>query len=234
MIYVLSDIHGNMRRFDSILKQIELTEEDTLYILGDVIDRHHGGIDILLRIMAMDNVKMILGNHEYMMLRAIGHPYDDNWSDGYAMQHWYSNGGEPTHFAFQQLNEILQKKIVEYLKSLPLSVDVVVLDKRYKLVHGAPQEEYKNDSKYINATHYAVWKRIEQNGVSNREYTLVFGHTPTRHYQANYPMEVWYGQNCIGIDCGCAYPEAIASFCLGRLSCLRLDDGFVYYSDENE
>ena len=39
MIYVMSDIHGNTRRFDSILKQIDLQPEDTLYILGDVIDR---------------------------------------------------------------------------------------------------------------------------------------------------------------------------------------------------
>ena len=53
MIYVLSDIHGNRRRFDSILKQIRLQPEDTLYVLGDVIDRHPEGIPILRQIMAM-------------------------------------------------------------------------------------------------------------------------------------------------------------------------------------
>ena len=39
MIYVMSDIHGNSRRFNSIMEQIQLKETDTLYILGDVIDR---------------------------------------------------------------------------------------------------------------------------------------------------------------------------------------------------
>ena len=39
MIYVMSDIHGQKRRFDSIMKQIKLQPEDTLYVLGDVIDR---------------------------------------------------------------------------------------------------------------------------------------------------------------------------------------------------
>ena len=39
MTYVLSDIHGNMENFKSILKQIDLQLDDTLYILGDVIDR---------------------------------------------------------------------------------------------------------------------------------------------------------------------------------------------------
>ena len=47
MIYVMSDIHGNMRRFDSVMHQINLQPEDTLYILGDVIDRHPDGIRIL-------------------------------------------------------------------------------------------------------------------------------------------------------------------------------------------
>ena len=44
MTYVMSDIHGNMRRFDSVMKQIDLQPEDTLYVLGDVIDRYPDGI----------------------------------------------------------------------------------------------------------------------------------------------------------------------------------------------
>lgn len=40
MIYVMADIHGHEGRFDSILQQIGLQPEDTLYVLGDVIDRN--------------------------------------------------------------------------------------------------------------------------------------------------------------------------------------------------
>ena len=47
MTYVLSDIHGQMRRFQSVMKQINLQPEDTLYVLGDVIDRYPDGIKIL-------------------------------------------------------------------------------------------------------------------------------------------------------------------------------------------
>lgn len=47
MIYVTSDIHGRIRRFHSILDQIDLKDEDSLYILGDVIDRNPDGIRIL-------------------------------------------------------------------------------------------------------------------------------------------------------------------------------------------
>lgn len=51
MIYVMSDIHGQKRRFDSVMKQINLQPEDTLYVLGDVIDRNPDGIKILRQIM---------------------------------------------------------------------------------------------------------------------------------------------------------------------------------------
>ena len=47
MIYVMSDIHGNVRRFDSIMEEIDLQPDDTLYVLGDVIDRFPYGIKIL-------------------------------------------------------------------------------------------------------------------------------------------------------------------------------------------
>lgn len=39
MTYVMSDIHGDSERFERIMKQINLQSDDTLYILGDVIDR---------------------------------------------------------------------------------------------------------------------------------------------------------------------------------------------------
>lgn len=50
MTYVLSDIHGNLQRFESIMEQINLQPTDTLYILGDVVDRFPDGIKILRRI----------------------------------------------------------------------------------------------------------------------------------------------------------------------------------------
>ena len=71
MIYVMSDIHGNTARFESVMKQIDLQPTDTLYVLGDVIDRFPDGIRILRRLMKMSNVKMILGNHELLMLNAL-------------------------------------------------------------------------------------------------------------------------------------------------------------------
>ncbi len=232
MIYVLSDIHGNERRFQSIMEQINLRSEDTLYVLGDVIDRHPGGIRILRRIMAMPNAKMLLGNHEYMMLRALGLPYDDNWDDGRALEHWYRNGGKVTHDHLKRIRKSLRQAIVDYLRALPLHIDVEVNGTSYKLVHAAPAEEYDYDPKYKNPIHFAVWKRLEIDHPLPGEYTLIFGHTTTKHFQDRSPMEIWRCDHRIDIDCGSGYPEDGPDSAYGRLACLRLDDGKVFYSQE--
>lgn len=230
MVYVLSDIHGNEGRFDSVMEQIDLQEDDTLYVLGDVIDRYPGGIRILRRIMAMPNAKILLGNHEYMMLRALGFPYDDYFDDGRALEHWYRNGGKVTHDHLKHIRKSLRREIVDYLRGLPLYYDVEVNGKAYKLVHGAAPEQYDYDPKYFNRTHFAVWKRLALPDRLPGDGTLIFGHTPTKYYQDNCPMEIWQGEGKTGIDCGSGYPADGPNAKYGRLACLRLDDGKMFYS----
>jgi serine/threonine protein phosphatase 1 len=231
MIYVLSDVHGNEQRFHSVLKQLQLKPTDTLYVLGDVIDRHPGGIRILRKIMAMPNARMLLGNHEYMMLRALGQPYDDNIDTGTALAHWYRNGGQVTHDHLKRLRKTTQAQIIDYLLSLPLQYDVRVNGTDYRLVHAAPAEDFQlnEDPRYLNPTHFAVWRRWEADQFPGHDYTVIFGHTPTRHYRDCAPMEIWRKDGYIGIDCGCGYP---AGDPYGRLCCLRLDDGKIFYSEK--
>ena len=70
MTYVMSDIHGNKIRFESILKQIDLKPSDRLYILGDVVDRFPDGIELLQRIRKRKNAVRVLGNHEYRRMNS--------------------------------------------------------------------------------------------------------------------------------------------------------------------
>ena len=236
MIYVMSDIHGNSRRFDSVMEKIDLQAEDTLYVLGDVVDRHGDGVRIIRRLMAMPNVKMLLGNHEYMMLRAIDDPFEpesvkrlDEWRF-----HWYRNGGEVTHKYWKRIRKTLRAEVVAYLKSLPTSFDVQVGGRSYKLVHGAPVECYDPNDRYPTPTHFSVWKRWELGDKLPGDYTMVFGHTPTKYYASHNPLQVYFGERLIGIDCGSGFPDTPedAFDPQGRLACLRLDDLQVFYSDE--
>ena len=237
MIYVMSDIHGNSRRFHSVMEKIRLQPADTLYVLGDVIDRHPDGIRILRKIMAIPNAKMLLGNHEHMMLRALEQSYnEDDAAFPYDTQRWlatwYRNGGAVTHRHIKHLTKALRAEIFDYLRSLPLEYTVALGKRKYTLVHAAPPELYRGDGQFYNPTHFAVWKRWQEEPIPG-DRTLIFGHTPTRHYQPGCPMEIFYGPNRIGIDCGSGYPEdpAYEYHACGRLACLRLDDMQVFYSD---
>ena len=47
MIYAMCDLHGCYDKYVKMLEKIQFGENDTLYILGDVVDRGEGGIKIL-------------------------------------------------------------------------------------------------------------------------------------------------------------------------------------------
>ena len=130
MIYVLSDIHVRLDRFEKMLIMIDLQDNDTLYILGDVIDRGKDGIRILQKITEMPNVRMLLGNHEYMMMKALGFPYGGTYaadeSQSRLLMLWYRNGGDVTHNGWDELTEEDRDKIREFLLALPLNYDVEV------------------------------------------------------------------------------------------------------------
>ena len=240
MIYVLSDIHGQSRRFDSILNQINLRPEDTLYVLGDVIDRNPDGIRILRRIMAMPNVKMLLGNHELMMLETLyfGAPDNAKCPEYYFEKRkalWYRNGGRITHNYLNRIKKSVRQEVFEYVFNLPLNYQITVNGKKYILVHGAPTFLYPDGTgKYHDEREFAVWKRFDFDLPTLEDATVIFGHTPTNCYQICNPMKIWYGESWIGIDCGCSYPEhgdAWSGY-FGRLACLRLDDMTEFYSEE--
>lgn len=69
--YVISDIHGEYERFMELLEEIELKDTDTLYVLGDVLDRGEHPIKVILKLMEMPNAFCIVGNHEVMALECL-------------------------------------------------------------------------------------------------------------------------------------------------------------------
>ena len=234
MIYVMSDIHGNLKAFHSVLEQIQLTENDTLYILGDVIDQHPYGIELLQEIMKMPNAKMLLGDHEYMMLEAADFNKSSDLIRVFEAQDvWYDNYGLETYETLAKLPKSEQKEIFNYLHSLPLNIDIEVNGIKYKLIHGSPLENFKEcGSKYESETKFAVWHIWKEGDAIPDGYTLIFGHTTTNKFQRSNPLCIWYGENAIGIDCGSGFPVPPPFYMeKGRLACLRLDDMKEFYSE---
>ena len=54
MIYVMSDLHGCYDKYIDMINKIMLKKEDTLYVLGDILDRGPNGLKIALDIANMN------------------------------------------------------------------------------------------------------------------------------------------------------------------------------------
>ena len=137
MTYVISDIHGNLEAFLKMLQKIEFKDTDTLYVLGDAVDRGPDSIKCLQYIMNQPNMHMLLGNHEYMMLDVLSSP-----ELKFFRRSWYHNGGEITEDQFNKLSEKEQKEILDFIKGLPNSFDITINDRRFILTHDYPEAKY--------------------------------------------------------------------------------------------
>lgn len=215
--YICSDIHGMFKRFKKMLSEINFSENDTLYIIGDVIDRGEQSIELLQYIINNKNIHLILGNHEYGMIDY----YRGKWhSESWSNHEWFTYGGKLTRSQFNKLNKIEKKIILDYLENLP---DHIIIG-NYILVHGG-----FNYNKNIISLEYAlnnstteekIWNRdFFKNDISIENYTVICGHTPTLDFGSD---KIIFKNNKILIDCGCVYD--------GKLACLRLDDLKEFYA----
>lgn len=238
--YVVSDIHGLKDRYDAMIQGLNLQEDDTLYILGDVVDRGPDGIVILQDIMKRKNVVMLLGNHEYMMKQY----YDaqrgkiDDQEEVYIIQdRWYRNHCGPTINEFEKLSLEEQNNILSFLDTLPLAIcDLKVGDNMYYLSHGSISKEftsgivYQNDVLGRNVTiEDFVWNRMVIGESVFDDRCIIVGHTPTLFYQDTKPYAVCANTgdvktaSIIDIDCGCAannQDTRLGVVCLANRTCM--------------
>lgn len=200
--YVMSDVHGLKDRYDAMLEALALQNEDTLFVLGDVIDRGRDGIAILLDIMNRDNVYMLLRNHEYMMKQyyeAVHHVITDMQEAWVVTDRWQRNHCSPTIDAFERLNERKQRELLDYLDELPIAIcDLKVHEELFYLTHGSAQPQFthgivtQQDVKDSDVTmERFVWDRMDVHERLFDDRSVIVGHTPTLFFQETHPYAIW-------------------------------------------
>ena len=219
MTYVLSDVHGELDRWQAMLELIRFSEEDTLIVIGDVIDRGKQGIEILRDIMGRSNVQFLMGNHELMMLDTFwsGNDYD-------AKRLWTRNGGGETYRTLVYKTPTEERlRMLRFIKESPTFLDIEVNGRGFHICHGMPSHDMIT----------RLWDRPEppptEPPIPGK--TVIVGHTSTywlnpyvEGYDENAPLEIFYAPGLICIDCGCG-----SGYELRRLACLRLEDGKEFY-----
>jgi serine/threonine protein phosphatase 1 len=82
--YAISDIHGCLDSFQQLLRQIDFGKGDTIYLLGDYVDRgpdSKGVIDFIWELQSQGyDLRCLRGNHEEIVLSYLSaspYPYHD-------------------------------------------------------------------------------------------------------------------------------------------------------------
>lgn len=244
--YVCSDIHGSYDYLKRMLKLIKFNANDTLYILGDVLDKGLWPFEIIDFCMNNDNVKLLMGNHELMFYRA----YTELGEEFL----WFNNGGLYTSQKYEALPYTMQNDIFEYIQNLPVVIkNVSVEGKNFYLSHASyypytypdKNEMTLFDIGLITANRL-LWKRdypfvdIKKSDIflDNKNSILISGHTAgiklyERKIKKTYTGKAFILHDCkghyINTDCGLAYRYAIDKPFTPRLGFLRLDDMKEYY-----
>jgi serine/threonine protein phosphatase 1 len=200
--YVIPDTHGCLNTLRFLLEdKLLVSKGDSLYFLGDYIDRWHKGahvVDYLVKLKDQGfSINALRGNHEQMLL--------DSILDPIAFKDWMLNTGGSTLKSYRDFLGSdfdfpfdIPDSHLQFYSDLPhhLMVD------RFILTHGGIN--YKINDPFSDTTSL-LWKRPEAVPSDFMPNSLfIHGHTPT-------PLDVIKEQvanpnaRIISLDAGCVY-----------------------------
>ncbi len=229
--YVMSDLHGMYGAYMEMLEKIQFSENDMLYIIGDILDRGPNPVRIVLDLMNRPNVVCLAGNHEYMALECLQFLVKEITEETLnelemdivgKILNWHLNGSGPTLAEFYKLDTQTKREVFDFLSESDLYEEVHVEDEIYLLVHAGfgnfrpdrPIWDYEIDE--------LVWERPDYSVPYYPDKYVITGHTPTMMIRENLrPGYIFRNNHHIAIDCGAVFG--------GRLACLCLETQEEFY-----
>lgn len=228
-VYVISDLHGCLEEFRTMLDKIQFSEYDELYIAGDVCDRGRYPIELLRLIMANKNMHLIFGNHDVWLARYAEDLIEGKRNPGHLRLlggdflnwvHW--NGGLVTIDQFLDSDFTVCYDILDYLSDPQFYKELQVAGRKFLIVHSGLGERWKLGLPVCEYSESElIWPHIGLNDNPYRDVTMIVGHMPTFLYGKQYEGKIIHGRNLLHIDCGCVFGRS--------LGCVRLDDMQEFY-----
>lgn len=230
MTYVVANLHGRFAAWQKLLKKISFSDDDLMYVLGDMVDYGEESMELLCDLSMRYNVLPIVGEHDFRaakmlsgfdkMLKSSAAPDVSYIAD---MTAWVQDGGQATLDGFRALDDEMREGVLDYLSDLTLYEEVEVNGVTYRLLHGglpagmAPGDELDDcDPEEFWNTPLDFSADYTASGV-----ILVVGHRPTGEIPGGVAGKIFHGKGCIGMDCGADV-----------LGCLCLETGAEYYINE--
>ena len=190
----IGDIHGCVKTFRFLVhNELQVTSDDHLILLGDIIDRGPDSKGVIDEIVALRDrgirVQVLQGNHEEMMINAS----QSNESNDY----WLRNGGQETLDSFG----------VKHVSEIPISyLDFIRFTELYVetaeniFVHAGLN--FKKDDPFSDYDAMKWIRKMEIDPVKIGNRAIVHGHVP-----APLPLLLKSRKFNINLDAGCVYKE---------------------------
>lgn len=235
--YVMSDLHGNYKAYKDMLEKIEFSNADTLFILGDILDRGPHPIKIILDVMNRPNVEVLAGNHCMMALECMSFLMREVTWESLAelniekiekLVNWQQNGAGTTINEFRKCNTATRQAVFEFISELDVYDEIEIGEKTFILVHAGLGNFSPDKQMWEYELSELVWDRPDYEKMYFPDKYIISGHTPTMAIKNNpRPGYIYQVNHNIAIDCGCSFPG-------GRLACLRLEDMKEFYVKAEE
>ena len=221
MVYVTSDIHGCYEKYLRLIERLDMKEADTLYILGDLVDRGGGGIEIIKDVMKRKNVVCLRGNHDYYALIFLkrfavqDHIKEENrLKDVFRL--WLEDGGAETFSAFSKLSDNEKHSVLSFLDSLPFYEELSINGQRFFLSHTVCEKAKLLDIEKCSILDFLIGE-LEYEKCYFEDMTIVTGHTPTGFIDPAYTGRIWKGNRHIAVDCGAVFGNPLGCICLDTM-----------------
>ena len=213
--FAISDIHGCLKTFRKlVLEVIILTKEDTLFLLGDYINKGADSRGVLDFIFELQNsgykLKCLRGNHEQYLIDGLNYSWE--------RIAFLNRGGRETlqSFGVENINQI-PEKYLSFIQSLPFFFET----ENHLLIHAGLNfdldDPYKDEFSMLNI------RRMEVDMKKTGNKNIIHGHVPNSYMDIENALS--FHDNHISIDGGCVYSHIQV---LNHLIALEINSGLLY------
>ena len=218
--WVIPDIHGCVNTLKQLVENgIQPTKEDSIYFLGDYIDRGPDGKGVIDYIMSFQNegfdIQYLIGNHEYYCMNSYENDKHRWFTKSSIQKEWERFGAKMTlkSFGVRRPRDI-DKKYIDWMANGKYFIE---LDD-YILVHAGMNFNIPDpfDDKMS-----MLWVRdfkVDINKIGGKK--IIHGHVPVEHSLIQLFIESG-GYNFIALDNGVYYRDLKVGF--GNLMALELN-----------
>jgi len=237
----VGDVHGNYAALEDLLARVvpDLTPDDTLVFLGDLIDRGSRSREVIERVAQLRaesafEVVVLMGNHEEWMLKSMRNPCSHSWLVG--MGAFYTIASYSMEVACLLRDGLRQAGMAAFEEKTPLPYNLFfdklpathrAVFESLQLFHSTPDVvcvhggiDLQGRTENIDAETF-IWGTAGFPEEYSGQQRVVYGHrNDAKEDENGWPQPRVMHDRTYGID----------SILTGVLTAMRFPDGKIYQS----